>query len=79
MYKNEGITGFYKGFGPPMVTVPLINSIVFSSYEFYKRLINVRNEKDLKWHQAMAAGMFSGFVNAFVLTPIELVKCRLQL
>ena len=35
-YKREGMMGFYKGMGPPLVTVPLINSIVFSSYEFCK-------------------------------------------
>jgi len=27
----------------------------------------------------MVAGMFAGLVNSFVLSPIELVKCRLQL
>ena len=35
-YKGEGIRGFYKGMGPPLSTVPLINSIVFASYEFSK-------------------------------------------
>lgn len=68
---------FYKGFGPPMVTVPLINSIVFSSYEFFKRQIGVKEEKDFTFKQALAAGAFAGFTNSFVLSPIELVKCRL--
>ena len=27
----------------------------------------------------MIAGMFAGFTNSFVLSPIELVKCRLQI
>ncbi len=27
----------------------------------------------------MYAGMFAGFTNSFVLSPIELVKCRLQI
>ena len=27
----------------------------------------------------MISGMFAGFVNSFFLSPIELVKCRLQL
>ena len=39
--RNEGIFAFYKGMGPPLVTVPLINSIIFASYEFYKKLVNV--------------------------------------
>jgi len=27
----------------------------------------------------MAAGCFAGFMNSFVVSPIELVKCRLQI
>ena len=30
----------------PLVTVPLINSIVFASYEFYKNLIGVKSDAD---------------------------------
>ena len=42
--KNEGMLAFYKGIGPPLITVPLINSIIFASYEFYKNAIGVRDE-----------------------------------
>jgi len=28
--------------------------------------------------QSLVAGSFGGFMNSFVLSPIELVKCRLQ-
>jgi len=65
--------------GPPLVTVPLINSVVFASYEFSKRMMHVSNEKDFTFNQAILAGMFAGGVNSFVVGPIELVKCRLQL
>jgi hypothetical protein len=34
--QNEGFSAFYKGIGPPLVTVPLINSIVFASFELCK-------------------------------------------
>ena len=77
--RNEGLWAFYKGVGPPLVTVPLINSIIFASYEFYKNLIGVTSEKDFSFRQSMEAGMFAGFVNSFVLSPIELVKCRMQI
>ena len=36
-YKNEGALAFYKGGSPPLVMFPVINAIVFSSYEFCKR------------------------------------------
>ena len=44
--RNEGVLAFYKGMGPPLLTVPLINSIIFASYEFYKKLIHVQSESD---------------------------------
>ncbi len=65
--------------GSPLFTVPLINSIVFASYEFAKRLQGIPVGKDGSFKQSLYAGMFAGFVNSFVLSPIELVKCRLQI
>lgn len=76
---NEGVLAFYKGIGPPLVTVPLINSIIFASYEFYKNLIGVQCESAFTFSQSMQAGMFAGLVNSFVVSPIELVKCRMQI
>lgn len=42
-YKHEGFRGFYKGMGSPLMTIPLVNSIVFASYEFAKRLMGVQH------------------------------------
>ena len=44
-FKLEGFKGFYKGMGSPIVTVPLINSIVYASYEFCKKLMHVTSEQ----------------------------------
>jgi hypothetical protein len=69
--------GFYKGITAPAVTVPFINSIVFASYEFARRMQGVYSEEDSTFFTSMNAGIFAGFVNSFVLSPIELAKCRL--
>jgi len=42
--KYEGILGFYKGMGPPLVTIPLVNSIVYASFELCKKLIGVSSD-----------------------------------
>jgi len=76
---KEGMSGFYKGGTPPLFFIPFINSIVFASYEFCKRQMGILPGTDFTSRQAMMAGCFAGFVNSFVLCPIELVKCRLQL
>ena len=77
-FRNEGMLGFYKGLGPPLSTVPLVNSIVFASYELAKNVMGVQSESEFTFKQSMLAGCFAGFTNSFVVSPIELVKCRLQ-
>lgn len=78
-YSNEGLLAFYKGIGPPLITLPLVNSIVFASYEFSKSRMGVEPDQQFTVKQNMVAGCFAGFVNSFVVAPIELVKCRLQI
>jgi hypothetical protein len=64
--------------GSPLVTIPVVNSIVFASYEFAKRMMGVQIGEECTFSQSLIAGMFGGFMNSFILSPIELVKCRLQ-
>jgi hypothetical protein len=76
-HAKEGLRGFYKGMGSPLVTIPLVNSIVFASYELAKRGMGVQVGEECTFQQSLIAGSFGGFMNSFVLSPIELVKCRL--
>ena len=76
-YTHEGMRGFYKGMGSPLITIPLVNSIVFASYEFAKRMMGVEMGQECTFNQSIIAGSFGGFMNSFILSPIELVKCRL--
>ena len=76
-YRHEGIRGFYKGMGSPLSTVPIVNAVVFSSYELAKRAMGVVSESEFSFSQSIIAGAFAGFTNSFVVGPIELVKCRL--
>ncbi|KGQ88079.1 mitochondrial ornithine carrier protein [Candida albicans P94015] len=88
-YHNEGIfNGFYKGLKAPMIGACLENAILFSSYNFGSTVItnylNKNNDKNqytnetLPFSGKILAGGFAGFMASFVLTPVELVKCQLQ-
>ena len=79
MLKNEGIFSFYKGLTPPLMTIPLVNAVLMASYEFCKRLLGVVSEEEFTFCQALVWGMFAGIVNSFVISPVELVKWRLQI
>jgi hypothetical protein len=42
---NEGFLAFFKGMQFPLIAVPLINSCVFSVYEFWKRLLHTHSDE----------------------------------
>lgn len=75
-YKNEGFfKGFYKGVGSPMFGAILENAVLFVSYgQTYKLLSN--EFSDLQ--KIVISGGVAGSFASFVLTPVELVKCKLQ-
>jgi solute carrier family 25 carnitine/acylcarnitine transporter 20/29 len=43
-FKSKGFTQFFSGIYYPLITVPIINAIIFSSYELYKK---IRNKNEL--------------------------------
>ncbi|OQR98504.1 carrier superfamily protein [Achlya hypogyna] len=78
---KEGFLGLYRGMVSPMTTVPLVNAVVFSTYESAKSfLLNRRDNHNgiLTNNEAMLAGAWAGLMNSVVVTPVELVKCHLQ-
>ncbi|CAF2381291.1 unnamed protein product [Rotaria sp. Silwood2] len=73
--KQESMLGFYKGMSSPMFGVALINGIVFSVQNFSKGLFDNPDT-----YKALAVtGAIAGGVQAFICSPIELIKTRLQM
>ena len=70
----KGFFSLYRGLTPPLCTIPIVNAIVMSSYEFCKRILGVESEDEFTFKQSIYSGMFAGFVNSFVISPVELVK-----
>lgn len=78
-FRKEGFCALYKGLGSPLSTVPLINAVVFASYEHGKRLVGYHPEHSNATWKVVVAGTYSGFVNSFIIGPVDLVKARLQI
>jgi len=79
--RKEGIRAFFKGMGSPMASIPLVNAIVFAAYGQAKSFLRDSDNPDepLNLWQLALAGSWAGFVNSFVVSPVELVKTRLQI
>jgi ornithine carrier protein len=78
----EGLKSFYKGLTAPLVGSMFENSVLFVSYSRIQNLIrNLSGQSQdapLSQKQLCTAGFLSGGCVSFVLTPVELIKTRLQ-
>ncbi|KAM9917150.1 hypothetical protein OXX59_009529 [Metschnikowia pulcherrima] len=76
---NEGIFAFYKGLKAPLAGACLESAVLFSAYEYaHSFLRSSTNWPASSMISVCCSGAFSGFAASFVLTPVELIKCNLQ-
>lgn len=73
---DEGIIhGFYQGIRAPLIGACMENAILFTSYDTTTKFFGGDSPTML---QKCLSGGFAGFMASFVLTPVELIKCQLQ-
>lgn len=80
---SEGVLGFYKGAASPLVGVSLCNAVLFGAYNAAIRaqasqLGIPANVETLPIKNIMFAGAFAGVAAAFVESPVELFKSKMQ-
>jgi hypothetical protein len=80
--KHEGVYGLYRGMAAPLVGTVFETSTLFFINGRLKRMLSEQGHlkpgEELPMPLVWVAGAGTGFFVSFVLTPIELVKCRLQ-
>ncbi|KAG0166859.1 hypothetical protein DFQ28_010149 [Apophysomyces sp. BC1034] len=92
--KNEGLRGLYKGMASPLFGSMVENAALFVGYRQVQRIIrtysataeeaeqmaSMSEERlpPLSMTQLVVAGTASGALASIVLTPVELIKCKLQ-
>lgn len=78
---REGLTGLYRGISAPLFGAAIETSSLFFSYrvtqEALQATILPRGEP-LPFSALLACGAASGAFTSIFLTPIELVKCKMQ-
>ncbi|ODV90991.1 hypothetical protein CANCADRAFT_25702 [Tortispora caseinolytica NRRL Y-17796] len=74
--KNEGFLGLYRGMSSPIIGAGVENAALFVSYSAAKSVISGFTE--IGTPQLVVCGAFAGVFTSFFITPIELVKCKMQ-
>lgn len=81
-WENEGVRGLYRGLPAPIVAAMLENASLFMSYSELQNVIRRINSQplshELSLPQLALAGAGAGAITSFLLTPVELVKCKMQ-
>lgn len=80
-WQKEGTRGLYRGLPAPIVGAMAENASLFWSYRELQnaiRAVSKQPAQELSLDQLALAGAGAGFLTSFVLTPIELVKCKMQ-
>jgi hypothetical protein len=65
--RNEGIASVYKGVGPPLLSLSIVNTLSFTSYSYFRQ--NVYHGQD-GWDMNNAfSGMMAAPVFGIITTP----------
>lgn len=79
-WQQEGISGFYRGVMAPLAGSLVQNAAIFGVYGSAARFFGAdkKAEGGSDLVRVAKASAVTGFCLAFVESPVELVKCRLQ-
>ncbi|MED6133930.1 Mitochondrial arginine transporter bac2 [Stylosanthes scabra] len=81
MVAKDGPTSLYRGMAAPLASVTFQNAVVFQSYAVLSRAfcssVSLKDPPSLKG--VALGGVGTGALQSILLSPIELVKIRLQL
>ncbi|KAJ0962920.1 hypothetical protein J5N97_028042 [Dioscorea zingiberensis] len=77
---SEGPAALYRGMAAPLASVTFQNAVVFQVYAVLSRAFGSNNISEPPSYKSVAlAGVGTGALQSLMLSPVELIKIRLQL
>jgi len=74
--KEEGILALYKGMTPPLISLAILNTATFTSYNYIRTQIGAERGWDLR---NGAAGMVGAPMGSLISTVEHMLKTQMQL
>nr|CAD1819385.1 unnamed protein product [Ananas comosus var. bracteatus] len=79
IFRDEGVTGLYKGLGATLLGVGPSIAISFSVYETLRSYWQIKRPQDSPVFVSLACGSLSGIASSTITFPLDLVRRRMQL
>eukprot|EP00049_Salpingoeca_infusionum_P022467 m.6927 g.6927 ORF g.6927 m.6927 type:complete len:299 (-) comp5206_c0_seq1:256-1152(-) len=76
--RQRGFFSLYSGLPSPLLGSMAENSVLFSSFGGASRFLSANTSISEGTYQHLFGGAFAGLCVAHVLTPVELIKCKMQ-
>ena len=82
-FRTEGVHGLYRGISAPLFGAAIETSSLFFSYRLAQKALQAtlytsQADSTLSLGALVSCGAASGAFTSLLLTPIELVKCQMQ-
>eukprot|EP00943_MAST-04B_sp_MAST-4B-sp1_P003782 g3782.t1 len=78
-YQTKGFFGLYKGLSSPLFGSMFELAVLFATVGQFRQLLGeTENGPPIPVYKHALAGFGAGFIVPLILTPVELIKCRLQ-
>ncbi|KAJ9272068.1 hypothetical protein DTO280E4_8945 [Paecilomyces variotii] len=80
-FQAEGIRGLYRGISAPLAGAAIENSSLFFSYRIAQEALQAAiysPTEPLPFSALLLCGAASGAFTSILLTPVELIKCKMQ-
>ncbi|KAJ5086282.1 hypothetical protein NUU61_007589 [Penicillium alfredii] len=79
-FRADGIRGLYRGISAPMAGAAVETSCLFFSYRIIQDVLRATlySTEELPFPALVLSGAASGSLTSLALTPIELIKCKMQ-
>jgi len=76
--RHEGFRSLWKGCTPALASIALENTVLFTFHGFLRRMATNHGKRSLTFGQECGLGAVCGVASATVVSPTEVIKCRLQ-
>ncbi|KAJ5160661.1 Amino-acid transporter arg-13 [Penicillium canariense] len=80
-FQTDGVRGLYRGISAPMTGAAVETSCLFFSYRIIQDTLRATvfpGVEQLPFAALLLSGALSGSITSLALTPIELIKCKIQ-